>query len=217
MMRKMSLALAIAVGASMPAAAVDFTFNQSPFAGTTALTTPDRQVVGNELFISGFNTSTDRLVFDTRVFDITAPLGFSNSFGANLPAGGAEVIVLRDIDADGNLQNGILNNAGLSANLIAGGVDTPGAGFFLYYNSVLDLNRLVYSTDLSSPLADLKIIARFTDVTGSAAQSGLANFSSVNFAGAVPEPASWAMLITGFGTVGTLMRRRRAMGVVRTA
>jgi len=213
----MSLAFAIAVGASMPAAAVDFTLNQSPFAGTTALTTPGRQVVGNELFISGFNTSTDRLVFDTRVFDFTAPLSFSNSFGADLPAGGAEVIVLRDIDADGNLQNGILNNAGLSANLIASRVDTPGAGFFLYYNSTLDLNRLVYSTDLSSPLAELKIIARFTDVTGAAAQNGLANFSSTNFAGAVPEPASWAMLITGFGSVGTLMRRRRAVGVVRTA
>jgi len=210
----MSLALAIAVSASMPAAAVDFTFDQSPFAGTTALTTPDRQVVGNELFISGFNTSTDRLVFDTQVFDVTAPLSFSNSFGANLPGGGAEVIVLRDIDADGNLQNGILNNAGLSANLIAGQVATPGAGFFLYYNSVLDLNRLVYSTDLSSPLADLKIIARFTGVTGSAAQNGLANFSSANFAGNVPEPASWAMLITGFGTIGAVTRRRRAVVTV---
>ncbi|MBJ7411588.1 MAG: PEP-CTERM sorting domain-containing protein [Phenylobacterium sp.] len=32
------------------------------------------------------------------------------------------------------------------------------------------------------------------------------------FAGAaVPEPATWAMMILGFGGVGTLMRRRRAM------
>jgi PEP-CTERM motif len=27
--------------------------------------------------------------------------------------------------------------------------------------------------------------------------------------GAVPEPASWAMLITGFGIIGATMRRRR--------
>jgi len=29
-------------------------------------------------------------------------------------------------------------------------------------------------------------------------------------AGAVPEPASWAMLIAGFGLVGAVLRRRRA-------
>ena len=29
--------------------------------------------------------------------------------------------------------------------------------------------------------------------------------------GAVPEPASWAMLITGFGLIGAVLRRRRAV------
>ena len=29
--------------------------------------------------------------------------------------------------------------------------------------------------------------------------------------GAVPEPASWALMIAGFGGVGSLMRRRRAL------
>ena len=28
---------------------------------------------------------------------------------------------------------------------------------------------------------------------------------------AVPEPATWAMMITGFGGVGALLRRRRTM------
>lgn len=31
------------------------------------------------------------------------------------------------------------------------------------------------------------------------------------FAGAVPEPTTWAMLITGFGLVGAAVRRRRAL------
>ena len=35
--------------------------------------------------------------------------------------------------------------------------------------------------------------------------------SEVSFAGGVPEPASWAMLITGFGLAGTALRRRRAL------
>ena len=30
--------------------------------------------------------------------------------------------------------------------------------------------------------------------------------------GGVPEPATWAMMISGFGVVGALMRRRRSVG-----
>ena len=33
--------------------------------------------------------------------------------------------------------------------------------------------------------------------------------NEVSFGGVVPEPASWAMLITGFGLTGAMMRRRR--------
>lgn len=33
--------------------------------------------------------------------------------------------------------------------------------------------------------------------------------------GAIPEPATWAMMILGFGAAGTAMRRRRAMALAR--
>jgi hypothetical protein len=36
---------------------------------------------------------------------------------------------------------------------------------------------------------------------------------SLTAAGAVPEPASWAMMIVGFGAVGSSMRRRRMVAV----
>jgi hypothetical protein len=32
--------------------------------------------------------------------------------------------------------------------------------------------------------------------------------------GVIPEPATWAMLITGFGLVGSAMRRRRGIASV---
>jgi hypothetical protein len=36
-------------------------------------------------------------------------------------------------------------------------------------------------------------------------------FETANFAvGAVPEPATWAMMLLGFGAVGYSMRRRKA-------
>jgi hypothetical protein len=44
------------------------------------------------------------------------------------------------------------------------------------------------------------------------AEATFGNITSYQIAdaGAVPEPASWAMLIAGFGLVGVKLRRRRA-------
>lgn len=42
------------------------------------------------------------------------------------------------------------------------------------------------------------------------------NFTPIA-AGAVPEPATWAMLVGGFGLVGASMRRRRRTGVAQIA
>lgn len=36
--------------------------------------------------------------------------------------------------------------------------------------------------------------------------------ASLNFTASVPEPATWAMLVTGFGAVGFAMRRNRKIG-----
>lgn len=40
--------------------------------------------------------------------------------------------------------------------------------------------------------------------------TGVAAFTNLSFgAGAVPEPATWAMMIGGFGMIGFAMRRRQ--------
>lgn len=49
---------------------------------------------------------------------------------------------------------------------------------------------------------------RYTVVAANGVNPGLSNIS-FSAAGAVPEPASWAMLIAGFGLVGAAARRRR--------
>ncbi len=59
-----------------------------------------------------------------------------------------------------------------------------------------------------------KVNAQVNNVTGSIGQIdewvkfGVSG-KQVVFTGGVPEPSSWAMLITGFGLVGAAMRRRR--------
>jgi hypothetical protein len=59
--------------------------------------------------------------------------------------------------------------------------------------------RLVYSTDLSDNTADLKILARMTNLTGQAGINALptfsaANFNAVNAQASVPEPSDLVMM-----------------------
>lgn len=75
----------------------------------------------------------------------------------------------------------ISSTLSISAEQIAELTSEDGAGFFVYYNSELDFSRLVYSTNLNDPTADLKIISRQTNLTGQDAIAALDNFSADNF------------------------------------
>ena len=210
-----ALAATLALAVSGPVQAADFLFGTDPFAGTTALETPGRQVVGGAtaLVIPSFDIDGDRLLFDVDAFASALPFEFANALASGLPDT-TNLISLRDIDADGDITNGVLNNAVLSANLIAANTVGAGPGLFIYYNSSLDVNRLVFSTDLSSGMADLAILAVFADQKGTVAAAALQQYGAENFGttGAIPEPATWAMLIAGFGLVGSAARRRRRSG-----
>ncbi len=181
-------------------------FDTDPFAGTTALTTPGRQIVANELFIPTFDLTRDRIELDPAVFGTHTPLNIFNGLAQDIPAD-ADLIVLRTLDADPATPGNQLA-AGTAANLIAANVHDAHPGFFIYFNSTLDLPRLVFSTDLSSNTADLKVLARFTDETGDTGRANLDRFGP-QIAG-VPEPASWALMIMGCGLAGAALRRTRA-------
>jgi len=200
------LGTAALFGSSNVSAQQAFTFASDPFAGTTALTTPGRQIVGGEPSIV-FDILTDRFVFDPAFFDVGTTVTFGSGLIANLPASGLNAIVLQTTDDDANASTAF--GAGNAANLLAGQITSDGAGFFIYFNSGLNLPRLVYSTNLSDPTADLKILARMTNLSGS--PSSLNQFSAANFqiATAVPESGSWAMMLLGFGAIGGVMRRNR--------
>lgn len=139
-----------------------------------------RQVIGGEDFISDFSFGRDTLELDATEFRVFGELSFVSATAANLPSGGANVIVLQDSDDDGDPLT--VFNAGSAANLIAEATDEEGAGFFVYFNSALNVNRLVYSEDLSDATADLQIVARFDDLTGDNAIAALQDFSVDDFA-----------------------------------
>lgn len=214
MRRATSFALTALLLLSTAVHATVISFTTDPFASSDALTTPGRQIVGGEDFVS-FLTASDVFAFDASVFGVGNQVLFANDVAGNLPTVGVNVVVLQTLDNDNDPATPFL--AGIAANLIADQITDPGPGFFIYFNSGLDLLRLVYSTDLSDNQADLKILARMTNLSGQAGLDAIPTFTASNFAmitdtPSIPEPTSlWllaapAILWAG----GNLLRRRRA-------
>ncbi len=198
----------LAIGST--ASASTFTFNTDPFAGTTALTTPGRQIIAGEDFIS-FDPATDVFSLDSNVFGVGHTVQFANAQAQNLPSTGVNVIVLESFDDDNNPATPF--GAGNAANLIAQQVDTPGPGFFVYFNQGLNLPRLVFSTDLSDNTADLKVLARMVNLTGPTGRDALQTFTATNFSfsdtpAAVPEPTTLVLMGSGLLAATRGLRRR---------
>lgn len=175
------------------AGADTFEYRRDPFEGVD-VSGSGRQIVGGEDIITDFDVKEDRFKINQGeyFFNVPGKLTFISDFTANLPSDGGNVIVLQDTDSDDDPSTPFL--AGTAANLIAEQVTTPRAGFFIYANSILNVNRLVFSTDLSNANADLKIISRFVDTlvtddngdvdgtaSAEAAAAALATFSAENF------------------------------------
>jgi hypothetical protein len=192
-MRNSTLCVAaVLLTLSATATATTFTFNTDPFAGSDALTTPGRQVVGGEAFIT-FNIATDVFALGQAVFGVGDEVLFANDVAGNLPTGGVNVIVLQTFDNDGDPTTPF--GAGNAANLIADRITSPGPGFFIYFNQGLDLPRLVFSTDLNDSTADLKILFRMTNLTGQGGRDAIPTFTAANFAITVPEPSTLLLLL----------------------
>lgn len=146
-------------------------------------------------------TTTDTaLTLNGNPFGLTA-VAYTNN------RAGATATMLFGIDAaSGNLVRATNANAGTYVNTSAGGnafgplgvALTGPVGFDISGGSgatFLSAGGNFFTVDRSSGAASL-VGALASDLTGVTA-------------GAVPEPASWAMLITGFGLTGAMMRRRK--------
>jgi hypothetical protein len=187
----------LALAASVNGATILFTTN--PLQGDPALITPGRQIVNGAGGgpVSAFNPATDIIAFDPGVFGFSS-VQFANGITTDPSFPTAVTIAV--------VQNATA--AAAAADVLAARITTPTPGFFVYFNTGLNVPRLVFSTDLSSAAADLAILARFNNLTG---QPGvLPTISASNFA-AIPEPSTLLLTFGGFvgGCIMTLARRRR--------
>lgn len=157
-----------------------FVFDGDPFDGAD-VSAAGRQVIANEDFIEDFDFDTDTILLDANDFGVDGDLQF-DAIDANLEDAPSGVNVFVLLNSDNDADPATAFNAGAAANQLAALVDEDGAGFFVYFNSSLGVNRLVYSTNLNDPTADLKIVARFNDLSGDAAVDALQDFNASNFA-----------------------------------
>ena len=152
-----------------------------PFEGQD-VSDPERQIIAEEDFITDFNFTEDKYRFNPDDFGVVEDVNFvavdANSSDASI-APGTNVVTLLNSDNDDNPETPFI--AGTAANEIAELTSEDGAGFFVYYNSDLELNRLVYSSNLNDSAADLKVISRQSDLTGQDAIDALNDFSVDNF------------------------------------
>lgn len=196
-MRRLLLATVTCLAVSHAAHAAVFTINTNPL--DTATLTPGRDIIGGEPSIS-FNPATDVFALNLAAFGVTPPLTFASGLTTNIPPDYTKVIVV---------QNGPPLAAGTAANAIAARLTSGGPGFFVYFNSGLDLPRLVFSTNLDDETADLAILARMTNLTGLEGRAVLATFSAADFvptAAAVPEASTLAL--AGIAALGLASRLR---------
>lgn len=157
-----------------------FIYAGDPFDGVD-VSAPGRSIVGGEDTITDFNPRRDRFVVDGSSFGlgtVSFALVDGNDLGTPIPPG-TNVVVLVNADNDNDPSTPFL--AGTAANQIANLATTDGPGLFLYFNSNLQLNRLVYSANLADAGADLRILNRLTNKVGASAIRALSRFSASNF------------------------------------
>lgn len=119
--------------------------------------------------ITDYQFGADRIQLSLADFGVEAPLTFAKGVTAEL--GDGNLIVQLD---------GFANVALAAAAIAANEAITADAGFFVYFNTSLGFNRLVYSADLGDA-GDVTVLANFVDQTGPDGLAAIANFSLDDF------------------------------------
>jgi hypothetical protein len=200
--------MAIAMAASAGAKAAVFDFSSST--GDLGLT---------HTYSSG-SLTTVLTAFGTPAADLYGKHAGGDENGVGLSSDTAEHEILF---GKGFIQ---IDTAGLTAIQLAFGSTTDGEQWSIFgSNTAGVLGSVVLSGAGDGTNTPVLASYRYYDVESSANAGGrnvllrsmTANAAEVTPHGGVPEPATWAMMMVGFGAMGATLRRRRAVSAAVAA
>ncbi|MBB4155293.1 hypothetical protein GGQ80_003213 [Sphingomonas jinjuensis] len=203
-MRKLCFAVLVASSAVIAAPANAVTTVTSGSVSSAHLFSPAVNLSTTPVTYSVFNGGTfqvtgsgDLSAASGRTGTLNGSINFSKTVGTVL----AQTLTDLFVFSDGN--GGTYNFSGTTVQTVTFS-DTPGittSGSFKVFGSLIDTNLGVGATASTLTIS--------FNSTGSSAYSSSATMSIGGVAPAVPEPATWAMMLVGFGMIGAASRYRR--------
>ncbi len=205
------------------------------YRGYLALT--GQSVDPNALYIINFGNNDVNFI-QSLAGDPAAQVGVANAYVTNmtnaalgLVAAGARNILIAGVpnplETEGQLLQSMLNTS-LAAQqplFSLAGADVQQFDYFAFFTALqadptqfglpagLDFTTSCLAARLAMPTADCSNYLSFDGIHVTTGVQRAISIEVANQLGiaAVPEPASWALLISGFGVVGLALRRRRAV------
>ncbi len=144
--------------------------------------------------------------FSTGPFDLNNPLG-------TIPATKLQTGNVYDFSFTLDMPTGSSTSVQLSSQLLKGGGSTPELIQYSLYSGVSGSGTFISqsSLDFSPTIAFTPTVGDYYVEVNYIAASG--EVAGGTLTASVPEPASWAMMLVGFGALGVALRRRAAKAV----
>jgi PEP-CTERM motif len=202
------VALAVLIGPAVAAAAtIDLSINAAPYS-FASFDTSGNPIAGN-VVDAGADQVTNN---DTAFWTATDTFNLSSVNGASL--------AIADLFADDRVVVELNGNIVAAAGLFA-----PGEGTFIFTPTGAQVPQSFLGNGLQTISAGGLVVGANTielivNNTNNGINGGLTQGpSSLGFTGVVttagvPEPATWAMMMIGFGGLGMAMRSRRKLAAV---
>ncbi len=146
-----------------------FVFAGNVFAGVTPVLVGTTGIVNQPDVIADYAIGTDRFVFNGVDLGITN-LTFQKGTTAQIAADGNFIVQLDPFVNAATAARAIADNPAITAK----------EGVFVYFNTTLGINRLVYSQDLANG-GNISILANLTNQSGDAGIANLNSFTASDF------------------------------------
>ena len=164
-------------------------------------------VAGMASFLAVVATPASAAVFNLGIFGGS----FSTSYGNSSNAGGSISDTFNFTTINGGASGSVISVAQTGKDIVLTSVKLDGISFVQTLTGSTELWQLAL-TNIASGAHSITVLGNWDSAGGS--YGGQLDFSVVS---PVPEPATWGLMLVGFGIAGAALRGRRHATVARIA